>query len=100
MPKTQPNYHDDLLERLKDPDYAAGYLEAVLEEGDDPGAFLLALRDVAQARGMSHLARDTNLQRENLYTMLSERGNPVLSSLDAILDALDLRLSVVRKQVA
>jgi probable addiction module antidote protein len=70
----------------------------VLEEGDMPEAFLLALRDVAHARGMAQLARDTNLQRENLYTMLSERGNPVLSSLYAILDALDLRLSVVRKE--
>ena len=100
MPKTQPNYHDDLHERLTDPDYAAGYIEAVLEEGDDPEAFLIALRDVAQARGFSQLARDTNLQRENLYTMLSDRGNPVLSSLYAILDALDLRLSVVRKQAA
>lgn len=100
MPKTQPNYHEDLLERLKDPDYAADYIAAVLEEGERPEAFLLALRDVAQARGISQLARDTNLQRENLYTMLSARGNPVLSSLTAILDALDLRLSVVRKEAA
>jgi probable addiction module antidote protein len=100
MPKTQPNYHEDLLKRLKDPDYAADYIEAVLEEGDDPEAFLLALRDVAQARGMSHLARETNLQRENLYTMLSERGNPVLRSVYAILDALDMRLSIARKQPA
>ena len=47
---------------------------------------------------MTQLARDTDLKRESLYTMLSERGNPVLSSLYAILDALDLRLSVVPKQ--
>lgn len=98
MPRTQPNYHDDLLERLKDPDYAADYVAAVLEERDSPEAFLLALRDVAQARGMSQLARETNLQRENLYTMLSERGNPVWRSVYAILDALGLRLSIVRKQ--
>jgi DNA-binding phage protein len=50
--------------------------------------------------GIAQLARDTNLQRENFYTMLSERGNPVLRSLTAILDALDLRLSVVRKDAA
>jgi probable addiction module antidote protein len=100
MPKTQPKYHEDLLERLKDPNYAADYVAAVLKEGDRPEAFLLALRDVAQARGMSQLAQETDLQRENLYTMLSERGNPVLSSLYAILDALNLRLSIVRKESA
>jgi probable addiction module antidote protein len=98
MAKKRRNYHEDLLERLKDPEYAAGYLAAALEEEDLPEVFLLALRDVAEARGMTQLARDTDLKRESLYTMLSERGNPVLSSLYAILDALDLRLSVVRKE--
>lgn len=72
----------------------------VLEEGSSPEAFLLALRDVAEARGMSQLARDTDLKRESLYTMLSERGNPVLRSVHAILDALDMRLSIARKQPA
>jgi probable addiction module antidote protein len=100
MAKTQRSYREDLLERLKDPDYAVGYLEAVLEEGGMPEAFLLALRDVAEARGMSRLAQETDLKRESLYTMLSERGNPVLRSVYAILDALDMRLSIARKQPA
>ena len=100
MAKKQRNYREDLLERLKDTNYAAGYLEAVLEEDSSPEAFLIALRDVAEARGMTQLARDTDLKRESLYTMLSKRGNPVLSSIYAILDALDMRLSIERKQPA
>ena len=100
MAKKQRNYREDLLERLKDTNYAAGYLEAVLEEDGSPEAFLIALRDVAEARGMTQLARDTDLKRESLYTMLSKRGNPVLSSIYAILDALDMRLSIERKQPA
>ena len=100
MAKKQRSYREDLLERLKDSDYAAGYLEAVLEEDSSPEAFLIALRDVAEARGMTQLARDTDLKRESLYTMLSERGNPVLSSVYAILDALDMRLSIARKHAA
>ncbi|MGE0825520.1 MAG: addiction module antidote protein [Candidatus Binatia bacterium] len=100
MAERKRNYRDDLLERLKDPEYAAGYLEAVLEEDSSPEAFLIALRDVAEARGMSQLARETDLKRESLYAMLSERGNPVLRSVYAILDALDLRLSISRKQAA
>jgi len=50
-----------------------------------PEVFLLALRNVAEARGVARIARETKLNRENLYAMLSERGNPVVSSLYAIL---------------
>jgi probable addiction module antidote protein len=100
MARKLPTYHDDLLERLKDPEYAGEYLEAALAEGDMPDVFLLALRNVAEARGMARLARETKLNRENLQALLSERGNPVLSSLYAILDALGMKLSISRKQAA
>jgi probable addiction module antidote protein len=100
MDKTQPNFHEDLLEQLKDPEFVAEYLDAAMEESNIPEVFLLALRNVAEAKGMTQLARETELKRESLYKMLSERGNPVLSSLYAILDVLDLRLSVVRKEAA
>ena len=53
MARKRPNYHEDLLERLKDPAYAVEYLEAALEEHDLPAVFLLALRNVAEARGMA-----------------------------------------------
>ena len=100
MVRKRPNYHEDLRERLKDPAYAAEYLEAALAERDMPAVFLLALRNVAEARGMARLARETKLNRENLYAMLSERGNPVLSSLYVILDALGMKLSVELKSAA
>lgn len=73
MARKRPNYHDDLRERLTDPAYAVAYLEAALEERDMPAVFLLALRNVAEARGMTRLARETKLNRENLYAMLSSR---------------------------
>jgi probable addiction module antidote protein len=97
MARKRPHYHEDLRERLKDPAYAAEYLEAALAERDMPAVFLRALRNVAEARGMARLARETKLNRENLYAMLSERGNSVLSSLHVILDALGMKLSVERK---
>jgi probable addiction module antidote protein len=71
-------------------------LTAALAE-EDSAVFLLALRDVADARGMSTLAAKAQLNRENLYRMLSEHGNPQLDSLTALLDALDLRLAVAVK---
>ncbi len=92
-------YHEDLINSLKDPEEAIGYLRASLEESDMPELFLLALRNVAEARGigMSQLARDANLNREGLYTMLSKQGNPELGSLTAVLSALGLKLSVETK---
>ena len=90
------DYRESLLQDLQDPREAAAYLTAALEESDS-AVFLLALRDVADARGMSMLAAKAQLNRENLYRMLSESGNPQLESLAALLDALDLRLAVAVK---
>lgn len=91
------SYKERLLESLKDPESAAHYLTACLED-EDPEVFLLALRDVAEARGgVSQLARRTGLNRENLYRMLSSSGNPALRSLDAVLASLGLRISVQPK---
>lgn len=93
-------YEDVLDEDLKDPTEAAGYLNACLEDGD-PEVFLLALRDVARARGgVARLAEVTALNREHLYRMLSENGNPEFRSLEALLDALGFRLAVTLKDAS
>ena len=91
--KKTASYHDDLIESLKDPEEAVEYLKAALEERDMPEVFLLALRDVAEARGVSQLARESGLNREFLYKMLSRRGNPSLNSLYKLLNALGLKMS-------
>lgn len=89
------DYKERLLEDLKDRDYAAGYLSFALEEGED--VFLLAVRDVVQAcGGMSALAEATKLNRENLYDMLSENGNPRLSSIVAILKKLGFTINFTK----
>ena len=93
MPTSKP-YQPDLIQSLRAPRRAAAYLNAALEEGDRE-VFLLALRNVAEAQGgVAKLADKANLNRENLYRMLSERGNPELQSLDAILHALGFPLAI------
>ena len=93
MPKTS-SYQKDLIEALKDPCEAAAYLNAAIEEGDR-SVFLLALRNVAEARGgMAVLAEKTNLSRESLYRMLSKKGNPEIKSLYMVLHAMGLRLAI------
>lgn len=89
------SYQDDLISALGDPAEAAEYLNAALEDGNRD-VFLLALRNVAEARmgGMTNLAQATGLNRESLYKMLSDKGNPELRSLSKLLHALGLKLAV------
>lgn len=90
------DYKAFLLKKLADPNMAAGYLTSALEEGE--AAFLLAVKDVAEARGgIAPLARSTKLNREGLYDMLSEKGNPRLSSLSAIIEALEMKVEFTPK---
>lgn len=93
-------YEEVLDEDLQNPAEAVGYLNACLEDGD-PEVFLLALRDVARARGgVAKLAEATQLNREHLYRILSESGNPELRSLETLLDALGFRLAVALKEAS
>ena len=89
------DYQSSLLASLKDPVEAAEYLNAALEK-DDIELFPLAIRNVSEARlgGISKLAETSGLNRESLYRMLLEKGNPKLHSLNKILTALGLRLSI------
>lgn len=98
---TSKSYTKELIRELKDPREAAEYLSAALEDGNIEG-FLLALRDVAEALGggLSKLSRKTRLNRENLYRMLSDKGNPELRSMGTLLDVLGLKLSVHVKKAS
>ena len=94
------SYQNHLIESLKDPTEAAEYLSVALEDGE-PEVFLLALRDVVDSYGgMGKLAESTSLNRENLYRMLSTKGNPEFFSLSTVLDAVGFRLAVEPKTVA
>ena len=92
--KKSKTYQPTLIENLRDAREGEQYLNAALEE-DDPELFLFALRNVAEAQGgVAQLAEKTKLNRENLYKMFSERGNPEFKSLDALLHAMGFRLAV------
>lgn len=93
-------YEEILHQDLQDPEEAAAYLNASLEDESEEGSetFLLALRDVAKAHGMGRIAQDTRLSRENLYRTLSRKGNPRFSTLEAVLESLGLKLTVQVKR--
>ncbi len=94
------DYEEDLVERLKDPEYAYEYLKAAIDEKDEPRILMNALSRIAKAKGVREISAKTKLNRESLYRLLSKDGNPTLTSLYAILDALGLKLSVEPKKKA
>jgi probable addiction module antidote protein len=81
------------LDHLKDRQ-AKEYLQAAMEDDEEPAVLLLALRQVAEAYGMPKVAELAGIQRESLYRALSPQGNPTLRTLTAVLEAVGLRLTV------
>lgn len=82
-------------EQLRNPEVAAEYLNLALQE-NNPSVVLMALRNIAEAQegGIAGLAARTHLGRESMYKMLSEAGNPKLSSFTRIIRELGLCLKV------
>jgi probable addiction module antidote protein len=82
-----------LIDALKNPEFAVHYLSDAVNERDLDG-FLLAVRDVIEARGgMGRLAsRVPHLHRVSLYKALSESGNPLFATMIEILHSLGIGL--------
>ncbi len=83
----------DAVHELKTEEDIALYFEACLV--DDPGDGSLiraALGDIARARGMSQVARETGLARESLYKALSPDGNPEFATIMKVIKALGFKL--------
>jgi probable addiction module antidote protein len=83
----------DASDYLDDEETIAEYLTAALED-PNPDLFLVAVRDVARARGMAQLARDTGLGRESLYKALAPGAKPRYDTVLKVLRALGVKLHV------
>ena len=90
MSKTRPF---DAANYLNDEADIAAYLQAAIEDGD-PAVLAAALGDIAKAKGMSQLARDTGLSRESLYKSLSGDRAPSSDTLFKVIRALGFKLAV------
>jgi probable addiction module antidote protein len=83
----------DTVDYLKTEEDMVMYLEACMEEAGDDAAFIAkALGDIARAKGMSQLAKDTGLGRESLYKALSGEGNPSFGTILKVMHALGIKL--------
>lgn len=88
----------DAADYLDDEETIAEYLTAALED-PNPDLFLVAVRDVARARGMAQLARDTGLGRESLYKALAPGAKPRYDTVLKVLRALGVKLHVESARV-
>lgn len=86
----------DVLDYLKTDEDCCQYIQACFEEAaDDPAFIVKALGDVARAKGMMQIARETGLAREALYRSLSASGNPSFATVTKVARALGVRLTAV-----
>ena len=94
MPKQKTVTHPwDITRYLESDEAIIVYLDAALDE-DDPALLAAALGDVARAKGMTFIARETGLGRESLYKTLSPEGNPEFGTVQKIVRSLGLKLQV------
>lgn len=94
---TGTKFQDHLYLELKDPDFAAAYLAAALEDGDD--VFLSkALAEIVKAHGASAIASETGIARQALYKMCSAKGNPSFKNISKLLNAVGLEITVQPKK--
>lgn len=102
MTRKTRDYEADLIEQLKDVEFAVEYLNASLDDSDfgSEERFLIALRHVAKAHGMSKVSEKSGMARQAMYRALSKTGNPELSSLKALLEAMGLRLAITKPKAS
>ena len=95
MRRRHKKHRESLVNRLKDPNYAAAYLTAILRE-DGVGEMLEALKDVITATGSSSsFAREAELSRSGLYRIASRAGNPTVTNFRDVLNLLGLDLQII-----
>lgn len=93
MPKRTGNFDAWRLQKLTDPENAAIFLNAALQDSLD--IFLEALGDVVQARNVSAVAKTVGMARESIYRSFSLTGNPTLDKLGSVLGAVGLKIKIV-----
>ncbi len=87
----------DAADFLDNEEVIAEYLSAAAED-TNPDLFIAALGDVAKARGMAQIAKETGLGRESLYKALSGGARPRFETINSVLHALGVKINIVPEQ--
>ena len=84
----------DVADYLDNEEVISEYLSVALED-PDPDMFLMAVRNVARAKGMSQLAKDSGLGRESLYKALAPGAKPRYETVLKLVAALGVKLHAI-----
>ena len=97
MKKSNASFESDLMEKLRDPQFASNYIMAAIVDNDMD--FLpIALGDVAKAHGMSKLSEETGINRRTLYKVFDEKGRPSFDLVTQIMESLGMEIQVRPKK--
>lgn len=98
MKKSATNFESDLMEKLRDPQFASNYIMSAIVDNDMD--FLpIALGDVAKAHGISKLSEKTGINRRTLYKVFDEKGHPSFNLVTQIIESLGMEIQVRPKKV-
>lgn len=92
-PKTKPKLVPFDAARYLDSDSAIAEYMSVVLESNDPDLLLLALGDVARAKGMAQVAKDAGLGRESLYKALAPGAKPRFETVMKVARALGVKFT-------
>lgn len=92
-------FQEDLNRKLVNPEFAADFLAAAIEE-DDEDFLSEALAKVVKVHGASKISEETGIARQAIYKMLSSDGNPSFKNVHKLLEAVGLELTVRPKKDA
>ncbi len=87
----------DVAQYLDDKDVIAEYLSQILADGNID-ELLIALGNIAKAKGMTQIARDTGLGRESLYKTFNPKSKPKFDTIMKVMDSFGVKIQISSKQ--
>lgn len=97
MKKQSVNFESDLMDKLRNPEFASAYIMSAIVD-NDIGFLPVALGDVAKAHGIAKLAEQTGINRRTLYKVFDESGHPSFELVTQIMRGLGMELEVKPKK--
>ena len=95
--KQTTGFEADLMEKLRDPEFASAYIMSAIVDSD-MNFLPIALGDVAKAHGVSKLAEETGINRRTLYKVFDRSGNPSFDLVTQIMQSLGMEIQVRPKK--
>ena len=95
--KQGKDFESDLMEKLRDPEFASAYIMSAIVE-NDMNFLPIALGDIAKAHGISKLAEQTGINRRTLYKVFDKNGHPSFDLVTQIMQSLGMEIQVKPKK--